>query len=162
MITTQPYRSMKVLSIAFFLFMIVSFATDIYIPSLPQMIHVFSLNQYHIQAVLYVFLFSYGTGQLIFGILADHLGRRHSLITGLIIASIGSIITIFSHTFAELLIGRFTQEIGIASSLYGALQILGSFILLAFLTSLHLPPLLTPWITYLFLGIWTIFLMKRS
>ena len=51
-------------------------ATDIYVPSLPAMAHVFDASRFEIQATLLVFMVCYGIGQIIPGPLTDTFGRR--------------------------------------------------------------------------------------
>ena len=51
-------------------------ATDIYIPSLPAMAHVFDASRFAIQSTLLVFMGCYGLGQIIAGPLTDTFGRR--------------------------------------------------------------------------------------
>jgi MFS family permease len=46
-------------------------ATDIYIPSLPAMAHVFDASRFAIQSTLLVYMLCYGLGQIIAGPLTD-------------------------------------------------------------------------------------------
>ncbi len=67
-------------------------ATDIYIPSLPAMTHVFHASRFAIQSTLLVYMACYGAGQIIAGPLTDTFGRRMPVLlsTGIfVLASVG-------------------------------------------------------------------------
>jgi len=67
-------------------------ATDIYVPSLPAMAHVFDASRFAIQSTLLVFMACYGIGQIIAGPLTDTFGRRMPILLStsvFVLASIG-------------------------------------------------------------------------
>ncbi|WP_235284994.1 multidrug effflux MFS transporter [Thalassospira sp. HJ] len=67
------------------------------------------------QMLIYVFMIAFGLMQIVYGPLADSFGRRPTLIAGLGIYCIGTIMAIFADSFEHLLIARFVQGLGAAA-----------------------------------------------
>ncbi|MDF2479374.1 MAG: transporter [Sphingobacterium sp.] len=72
---TKPRQSFVPTILAFALVPITGLATDIYLPSMPQMALDFGLSESHIQLTLSLFLISYGVAQFFTGALVDAWGR---------------------------------------------------------------------------------------
>ncbi|MDM1294122.1 MFS transporter [Sphingobacterium sp. N143] len=73
--STQPKQSFIPTILAFALVPITGLATDIYLPSMPQMAQEFGLHESKIQLTLSLFLISYGVAQFFTGALVDAWGR---------------------------------------------------------------------------------------
>jgi MFS transporter, DHA1 family, multidrug resistance protein len=85
-------------------------AMDMMLPALPEIgsaLHVASGNR--IQAVLAMFLFGFGTGQLVMGTLSDHFGRRPVLLGGIAVYCVAGALAVASPSFETLLLARFAQ-----------------------------------------------------
>jgi DHA1 family bicyclomycin/chloramphenicol resistance-like MFS transporter len=67
------------------------------------------------QMLIYVFMIAFGLMQIVYGPLADSFGRRPTLITGLGIYCIGTIMAIFADSYDQLLVARFVQGLGAAA-----------------------------------------------
>ncbi|WP_297019523.1 multidrug effflux MFS transporter [Thalassospira sp.] len=67
------------------------------------------------QMLIYVFMIAFGLMQIVYGPLADSFGRRPTLIAGLGIYCIGTIMAIFADSFEHLLVARFVQGLGAAA-----------------------------------------------
>ncbi|PKR60233.1 multidrug effflux MFS transporter [Thalassospira lohafexi] len=67
------------------------------------------------QLLIYVFMIAFGLMQIVYGPLADSFGRRPTLIVGLGIYSVGTIMAIFADSYDHLLIARFVQGLGAAA-----------------------------------------------
>ncbi len=83
----------SVLGIIFFssLLMAISpFATDTFVPSLPTVSKTLGSPASVVQMTLSVYLFAFALGQLFWGPLADNIGRKKTIITGILIFLIGS------------------------------------------------------------------------
>ena len=79
--------------LAFALLPLSGFATDIYIPSLPNMATTLKISSIEVQLTLSLFLISYGISQLFIGSVLDSFGRyKISLISLLIFAAASAII----------------------------------------------------------------------
>ncbi|WP_293955370.1 MULTISPECIES: MFS transporter [unclassified Sphingobacterium] len=72
---TTPQQSLIPTILAFALVPITGLATDIYLPSMPQMAQELGLNESKIQLTLSLFLISYGVAQFFTGALVDAWGR---------------------------------------------------------------------------------------
>ena len=72
---TTPQQSFIPTILAFALVPITGLATDIYLPSMPQMAQELGLNESKIQLTLSLFLISYGIAQFFTGALVDAWGR---------------------------------------------------------------------------------------
>ncbi len=72
---TTPQQSLIPTILAFALVPITGLATDIYLPSMPQMAQELGFNESKIQLTLSLFLISYGVAQFFTGALVDAWGR---------------------------------------------------------------------------------------
>ncbi|MDR3468992.1 MAG: multidrug effflux MFS transporter [Xanthobacteraceae bacterium] len=90
-------------------------AMDMMLPALPNIgtsLHIAAGN--HLQAVLALFLFGFGAGQLIMGPLSDRFGRRPVLIGGMALYCVASVVATAAPSFEALLLARALQ--GFATS----------------------------------------------
>ena len=67
------------------------------------------------QLLIYVFMIAFGLMQIVYGPLADSFGRRPTLIAGLGIYCVGTVMAIFADSYEHLLIARFVQGLGAAA-----------------------------------------------
>lgn len=91
-------------------------ATDIYLPSLPAIMHHTNLSQSQTQMTLTLFLFGFGFSQFFSGIFSDKYGRRIIVLLSICIFIFGSSILIFANNVAEFYVGRLIQGIGIGAA----------------------------------------------
>jgi DHA1 family bicyclomycin/chloramphenicol resistance-like MFS transporter len=92
-------------------------AIDAILPALSYMkldLNVASDN--HIQFVISSVFLGLVVGQLLFGPLSDKFGRKKGLYAGIIIFMLGTLIALFSTSFIFIILGRFLQGIGAAST----------------------------------------------
>lgn len=68
-----------------------------------------------IQQMVYLFMLGFAIMQLLFGVMADFLGRKVLLITGILVFVAASVASIFISSFEGLLIARFIQGAGLAA-----------------------------------------------
>ncbi len=90
-------------------------AVDLYLPSFPALVISFHTEPHVIQLTLTIFLLGLAGGQLLFGPLSDHYGRKPALIFGIIIYFIASLTCIFIHAIIFFIILRFLQGLGAAA-----------------------------------------------
>lgn len=89
---------------------------DIMLPALPEIgraLHVATENDR--QLVVIVYMVGFSAGQLIYGPLSDHLGRKPVLLAGLAIFVAGTLGALLSSSFTALLLARLVQGFGAAS-----------------------------------------------
>ncbi|OBX75340.1 MFS transporter [Moraxella atlantae] len=90
-------------------------AIDLYAPSLPSIGAEFSASASMMQNTITITLLFYAIGQLFFGVMADSVGRKTTVIFGLVIFEIGSILAVVSNSIAILLLARAFQGFAIGS-----------------------------------------------
>ncbi len=97
-----------------------SVAAAVITPALPTIQQAFRLSNDSLEWVISIFLVSYALGQLIYGPLANTLGRIQALKIGIGIYIIGIIICLFysyQMNYSGILVGRFITGLGSASGL---------------------------------------------
>ena len=106
----------------FLLFLICLFASagqlaiDIYVPALPAMARYFATSPQAIQSSVSGYMAAYALGQLIFGPISDHFGRKRVLAFGLVIYTIGCLLSLISPNLETFVLARCLQGFGIAAT----------------------------------------------
>ncbi|MEM5447547.1 multidrug effflux MFS transporter [Paraburkholderia guartelaensis] len=106
----------------FLLFLICLFASagqlaiDIYVPALPAMARYFATSPQAIQSSVTVYLAAYAFGQLIFGPISDALGRKRVLAFGLVIYTLGCLLSLAAPNLETFVLARCLQGFGIAAT----------------------------------------------
>jgi Bcr/CflA subfamily drug resistance transporter len=106
----------------FLLFLICLFASagqlaiDIYVPALPAMAHYFATSPQAIQSSVSVYLAAYAFGQLIFGPISDAVGRKRVLAFGLVVYTIGCLLSLAAPNLETFVLARCLQGFGIAAT----------------------------------------------
>ena len=88
------------------------FAIDMYLPALPQIGQAFQAPVGQVQASLMVFFFAMGAGQLVYGPLSDHIGRKRTLYAGLALFIVSSVACALATDIQTLIAWRFLQGLG--------------------------------------------------
>lgn len=91
------------------------FAADSYLASLPAMGEAFQASENLMQLTLSIYFLGFSFPQLIYGPLADKIGRKKTLLIGFSITLVGSFFVAFAPTIYWLLFGRFLQGTGVAA-----------------------------------------------
>lgn len=91
------------------------FATDIYIPSLPQMGSDLNVTSLQVQMTLSIFLISYGVSQLFIGAILDSFGRFKPGLISLVLFAIASTIIAITHNIQLIYIMRAIQGLTVAT-----------------------------------------------
>lgn len=88
------------------------FASDLYVPSLPDIMRSFNADSSAVQFSVSGFLFAIGFSQIVYGSLSDKHGRKPILLIALCIMLLGTLICIFSTNIWMFNTGRVVQGIG--------------------------------------------------
>ncbi|MEJ5996235.1 Bcr/CflA family efflux MFS transporter [Pedobacter sp. Du54] len=91
-------------------------ASDMYLPSFPQVMADFSTTESAVALTFSIFLLGLGVGSPLSGYLSDSLGMRRSLLAGLILFIISSIGCAISSSIAMLLLCRVLQAISVSAA----------------------------------------------
>ena len=87
-------------------------AIDFYLPGFPAMATAFATDEKHIQLTLAVYFGGLAIGQLIYGPLADRVGRRGPLLSGVTLFTLASFACAFAPSLEWLIGARFVQALG--------------------------------------------------
>ncbi len=88
---------------------------DIFIPSYPELQHLFNLSPAKVQLCLSLNFITYCIGSLYAGPLGDRYGLRNVILSGLAIFVVGSIACYLATDFTYILVGRILQGLGMAA-----------------------------------------------
>lgn len=99
------------------------FSINIYLPSLPFLIHYFHTSPQNLKLSISLFLLGFAASQFFWGSLSERFGRKKPILWGLVLACIGTLITMLAPNVFLFNSGRMIEGIGIgcASSLTRAL-----------------------------------------
>lgn len=87
----------------------------VYMPALPIFTDIFHISNAEAKYSAVIYTFSFGLCQLLYGYFVGNIGIRKLVFSGLIIYILGVIVILSSHTYPEILIGRFVQGAGISA-----------------------------------------------
>ena len=90
-------------------------ATDIYVPSLPQIARVFGGSTASAQFTITGYLMGFAVGQIIYGPLSDKYGRRPVVLFGLALYIAATLACIFAASIDALVGARVVQALGAAA-----------------------------------------------
>jgi Bcr/CflA subfamily drug resistance transporter len=99
-------------------------ATNLYLPSLPDITTAFNTTYNTTQLSITWYMFGYCLSQFIYGPLSDAYGRKIFLLTGMSLFAIASVICIFSTSIYMLIIGRCLQGFGVGAGVTLSISIL--------------------------------------
>lgn len=127
-------------------------STDLYLASLPGMALDFGVSPAAVQQTLSLFVFGFGTAQLLSGPLSDRYGRRPVLIGGLALYLVSGLACALTPSLEWLIAARFVQAIGACTAVVVARAIVrdayspaeGTRVLARALSLLALAPIFGP------------------
>ena len=91
-------------------------AIDIYVPALPEMARFFATSPQAIQTSVSSYMVAFALGQLVFGPVADAYGRKHVLAFGLVIYTIGCLLSLAAPNLETFILARCLQGFGISTT----------------------------------------------
>jgi DHA1 family bicyclomycin/chloramphenicol resistance-like MFS transporter len=91
-------------------------SVDIMLPALPQIAGSFGVaSENDQQLIIVLYMAGFSAGQIVFGPLSDHFGRKPVLMLGLAIFILSTIGALCANSFQLLLLARLAQGVGAAS-----------------------------------------------
>ena len=107
----------KIMSLVFLPFLGSFLAADMYLPAVPHIATVLHTSIKNIQITVGLYYLGTVISTLIFGPLSDRVGRRPIILLGSSIMIIGTLLCIFSQTYAMFMCGRIVQGFGAGTAL---------------------------------------------
>jgi len=101
------------------LIMLISIAQcglSLYLPSLPAISSSLNVLPALVQLTVVYYVIGIGISQLFYGPLSDHYGRKKTVLFGVYIFFLGTVLAAFSKTIDILLVARFIQGVGIGAA----------------------------------------------
>ncbi|MEK4463332.1 multidrug effflux MFS transporter [Paenibacillus sp. FSL H8-0315] len=87
----------------------------IYTPSLPDIAVALGATNSYVQLTLSIYFIGFALGVFSWGWLSDFIGRRSSMLAGLLVYGMGSLMCFYSESIHLLLVSRFIQAFGAAT-----------------------------------------------
>ena len=103
------------LSILGILISLASVSAVLFTPALPQIQRYFAISATDVQSTVTLFLLGYAIGQLLYGPIANRLGRKPTIYLGIGLGVAGSLLSVLSytqHSFSLLLFSRTIEALG--------------------------------------------------
>ncbi len=91
------------------------FAIDLYLPATPQIVRDLRTDDAGAHMTFTVYFIAFGLAQLIYGPIADWMGRRPPIFIGLTVFIAGSVVCAMATDITMLTLGRFVQALGAAA-----------------------------------------------
>lgn len=88
------------------------FAIDMYLPAFPAIAKDLGATIGSVQITLAIFLLGLAVGQLLWGTLSDHVGRRWPLLSGCLLFSCMAVVCATTHSIHLLIAARFFMGLG--------------------------------------------------
>ena len=124
----QSYHN-YIIFIAALMNSIAGLAIALYAPSLPSIGKEFAVSEVVMQNTVSTTLIAYAFGQIFFGVMSDYMGRKKTIICGLLLFIFASILAAYANNIGMLLIARALQGFSI-----GACQVVSRAILVDSIT----------------------------
>ncbi|UUX50293.1 multidrug effflux MFS transporter [Nisaea acidiphila] len=87
-------------------------ALNLFVPSMPGLVSLFGTDYGTVQLTLTLYLAGVAIGQLIYGPVSDRIGRRPTLLAGLGVFALASLLCAFATSIDLLIAGRVFQALG--------------------------------------------------
>ena len=87
-------------------------SVDLYLPAFPAIAASLNVDSSQVQITLAVYLLGMSIGQLLYGPLSDHFGRKPPLYFGLALYILASVACVFANDLTTLTLARFIQALG--------------------------------------------------
>tara|TARA_B100001971_G_scaffold73844_2_gene68086 strand:+ start:1593 stop:2966 length:1374 start_codon:yes stop_codon:yes gene_type:complete len=114
--TTVAGPRWQVLAVLSLLMGFASISTDLYLPAMPEMAQSLHADTGKIELTISGYLIGFSLGQLLWGPLSDHYGRRLSVAIGLVLFIIGSVGCALADNFTVIIGWRMVQALGACAS----------------------------------------------
>ncbi|HGH4616274.1 TPA: Bcr/CflA family multidrug efflux MFS transporter [Enterobacter bugandensis] len=114
--TTRPHSSFKIVFILGLLAMLMPLSIDMYLPALPVISAQFGVPAGSAQMTLSTYILGFALGQLLYGPMADSLGRKPVILGGTLVFAAAAIACALAQSIDQLIIMRFLHGLAAAAA----------------------------------------------
>lgn len=114
--TTRPHSSFKIVFILGLLAMLMPLSIDMYLPALPVISAQFGVPAGSAQMTLSTYILGFAIGQLLYGPMADSLGRKPVILGGTLVFAGAAVACALAQSIDQLVIMRFFHGLAAAAA----------------------------------------------
>lgn len=114
--TTRPHSSLSIVFILGLLAMLMPLSIDMYLPALPVIAGQFGVPAGSAQMTLSTYILGFALGQLIYGPMADSIGRKPVILGGTLIFAAAAVACALAQSIDQLIIMRFFHGLAAAAA----------------------------------------------
>ncbi|MBM3071134.1 Bcr/CflA family multidrug efflux MFS transporter [Enterobacter sp. RHBSTW-00994] len=114
--TTRPHSSFRIVFILGLLAMLMPLSIDMYLPALPVISAQFGVPAGSAQMTLSTYILGFAFGQLLYGPMADSLGRKPVILGGTLVFAGAAVACALAQTIDHLIIMRFFHGLAAAAA----------------------------------------------
>ena len=114
--TTRPHSSFKIVFILGMLAMLMPLSIDMYLPALPVISAQFGVPAGSAQMTLSTYILGFALGQLLYGPMADSLGRKPVILGGTLVFAGAAVACALAQTIDHLIFMRFLHGLAAAAA----------------------------------------------
>ncbi|MEP9338904.1 Bcr/CflA family multidrug efflux MFS transporter [Enterobacter kobei] len=114
--TTRPHSSFKIVFILGLLAMLMPLSIDMYLPALPVISAQFGVPAGSAQMTLSTYILGFALGQLLYGPMADSLGRKPVILGGALVFAGAAVACALAQTIDHLIFMRFLHGLAAAAA----------------------------------------------
>ncbi|HCM9215694.1 TPA: Bcr/CflA family multidrug efflux MFS transporter [Enterobacter kobei] len=114
--TTRPHSSFKIVFILGLLAMLMPLSIDMYLPALPVISAQFGVPAGSAQMTLSTYILGFAIGQLLYGPMADSLGRKPVILGGTLVFAGAAVACALAQTIDHLIFMRFLHGLAAAAA----------------------------------------------
>ncbi|MFY9994456.1 MAG: Bcr/CflA family multidrug efflux MFS transporter [Leclercia sp.] len=114
--TTRPHSSYSIVFILGLLAMLMPLSIDMYLPALPVISEQFGVPAGSTQMTLSTYILGFAVGQLLYGPMADSIGRKPVILGGTLVFAGAAMACALSQTIDQLIVMRFFHGLAAAAA----------------------------------------------
>lgn len=114
--TTRPHSSFKIVFILGLLAMLMPLSIDMYLPALPVISAQFGVPAGSAQMTLSTYILGFALGQLLYGPMADSLGRKPVILGGTLVFAAAAVACALAQSIDQLIAMRFLHGLAAAAA----------------------------------------------
>ena len=114
--TTRPHSSFSIVFILGLLAMLMPLSIDMYLPALPVISEQFGVAAGSAQMTLSTYILGFAVGQLLYGPMADSIGRKPVILGGTLVFAAAAVACAMAQTIDQLIVMRFFHGLAAAAA----------------------------------------------